>query len=847
MKNAPPGFYTKRSACRLLTEYRMSPNNLLIGFVNTLPVGPAYTPIYAKGVVYGKNDIVSKGKNPHEDSFKRHMSPGDVALFLQRDPDAFVAVGLFTGIRSQGLVILDVDANLATLSKKWGDSLKDAPKIISTKKNAAKYVFRVPEDQRAQVKGFGLSHTGEGYEVLWGKQGVIAGTYPGSSDGKAPAGTYKLASGDFNQIPQAPEWLLAEMRARYVQDTPSQTSGLVKNRKGLDFSGRTEDEIAEIVRDCLTVVPACGRGNEDDWWIVGAMIAEDMPNELGLTLWSAWSAEDSDYEEDWKHGNPCADKWPLILQKAGRPGNAGLGSLIRLADRYDPNRERFQDSSRETLEQVEKSQVHRFQNVTIPFEELLERAKAIIELDNPAELNYEMHRLAVEAGHRDAEKIERILVDQLAYEKSRDAISIDDLLNTDFKRQYLIPDLLATPSVVLMYGSGGDGKSMAAWTLAKHVATGQPFKIRGQEVPVEKGGVLILNGDQPLIQVQEQLEEVDFPRGTDVIIRSDFQIQRFAFFIRQIEKYRPKLVIIDSLIGCSGGKAFDENKSDFATPLYWLTRNNGDAFPATTIIVIHHANKNGNFRGTSAIRDAVDEVISLKKPDEKQVEQTGQSARILTFEKSRSGRSGTQLLMKQQKDLSYTIEDWTPEVDPTNASPSGVTDRVLQRLRVCKETRTLKELQADPLCGGSNAAVKKSVQRLLKRGLVEEAGKTQDSQSKRVVTQYKAVLSSTREEVVDSVPLGANTSTGTESEGGQSPEMKGDTVLDRQISAKGTKGDTISSTFRECPPSDPLQRQESPQKGTLERSIRAGARDDEPTFSLEQKRAAMKQLDKEWD
>jgi len=825
----------------------MSPNKQLIGFVNSLPVGPAYTPIYAKGVVYGANRIVSKGKNPHEDSFRRHMSPGDVALFLERVPEEFVAVGLFTGIRSQGLVILDVDANLATLSKKWGESLKDAPKIISTKKNAAKYVFRVPEDQRSQVKGFGLSHTGEGYEVLWGKQGVIAGTYPGSSDGKAPAGTYKLASGDFNQIPQAPEWLLAEMRARYVQDTPSQTSGLVKNRKGLDFSGRTQDEIAEIIRDCLTVLPQCGRGNEDDWWIVGAMIAEDLPNDLGLMLWSAWSAEDSDYEEDWKHGNPCADKWPLILQKAGRPGNAGLGSLIRLADGYDPNRERFQESSRETLEQIEKAQVQRIQQVAMPFEELLERAKAIIELDNPAELNYEMHRLAVESGHRDAEKIERILVDQLAYEKSRDAISIDELLSTDFKRQYLIPDLLATPSVVLMYGAGGDGKSMAAWTIAKHVATGQPFKIRGQEVPVEKGGVLILNGDQPLIQVQEQLEEVDFPRGTNVTIRSDFQIQRYAFFIRQIEKYRPKLVIIDSLIGCSGGKAFDENKSDFATPLYWLTRNNGDAFPATTIIVIHHANKNGNFRGTSAIRDAVDEVISLKKPDEKQIEQTGQAARILTFEKSRSGRGGTQLLMKQQKDLSYTVEDWTPEVDPTNASPSGITDRVLQRLRVTKAERTLKELQSDPLCGGSNAAVKKSLQRLLKRGLVREAGKSLDSQTKRWNITYEAILSSTRVVVGDSVHLGANPSTGTGSEGGQSPEMKGDTVLDSQISAKGTEGDTMSSDSEGCPPSLPLQQQGSPQMGTLDRSIRAGAREDgEPTFSDEQKMDAMKQALSEW-
>ena len=37
--------------------------------------------------------------------------------------------------------------------------------------------------------------------------------------------------------------------------------------------------------------------------------------------------------------------------------------------------------------------------------------------------------------------------------------------------------------------------------------------------------------------------------------------------------------------------------------------------PATTILIIHHANKNGGFRGTSAIRDAVDETWSLKRPE----------------------------------------------------------------------------------------------------------------------------------------------------------------------------------------------------------------------------------------
>ena len=48
------------------------------------------------------------------------------------------AIGLWTGIRGNGYVILDIDAELKIYEKLWGEDLKDAPKITSTKKNAAK-------------------------------------------------------------------------------------------------------------------------------------------------------------------------------------------------------------------------------------------------------------------------------------------------------------------------------------------------------------------------------------------------------------------------------------------------------------------------------------------------------------------------------------------------------------------------------------------------------------------------------------------------------------------------------------------------------------------------------------
>jgi hypothetical protein len=226
---------------------------------------------------------------------------------------------------------------------------------------------------------------------------------------------------------------------------------------------------------------------------------------------------------------------------------------------------------------------------------------------------------------------------------------------------------------------------------------------------------------------------------------------------------KPKLVVIDSLIGCSGGRAFDENKSDFATPLYWLTRNNGVSFPATTIIIVHHANKQGGFRGTSAIRDAVDETWALKKPTKEQVEKgiAPAHSRIVTIEKSRSGRSGTSLVMRMEDDLSFSISDFTPEIDASNTAPSGITDRVLQRLRVIHPrivTRT--DLNADPIVGGNVAGIRKSLQRLEKRGLIEVVEAVSNEKGGKPAYHYKAVLACGA--LRESVPLEQTPSAGTD-------------------------------------------------------------------------------------
>jgi len=699
-------------------------------FANSLVEGLVYAPIYRKGSLM-KSGKPATGKNPLEESYDREFGPADVALALRKNSD-LQAVGLFTGIRGKGIVILDVDKNHQKLLQGWGNTLDDAPQITSPKKNAAKYIFKLPEELWGSVKGHGLrQEDGGDYEILWGRQGVLMGVYPGHKRTNTPEGHY-LLKGDLNAIPDAPAWLVAEMKA------PPRTN---QNRKDLDFSDRTDDEIIQIIGDCLSVIPHKGAGSREQWIQVGMAINSALPNDMGLALWSSWSAQDPDYSIEWNeaddHHNPCTEPWYSF-----KGSGVGLGTLIWLADREDPKRTRFPEDIAKIVKAAEDKQVQEIRATVLDFDEVVKRAKNILDLDNPAEVNYKLNALALQSGYRDQSAIEKIIVDQLAYENQKGIFDAEQLMKMDIKREYLIPDLLPNPSVVLIYGAGGDGKSMSAWTLAKHVSSGTPFVVRGSLVPIKKGPVLILNGDQPLTQLREQLEEVDYPINTNTKILTDWQLQRYAQFVQLMRDYQPKLVIIDSLIGCSGGKAFDENKSDFATPLYWLTRNNGNLFPKTTILIIHHANKNGGFRGTSAIRDAVDETWALSKPSEEEASRIGKFSRLITIEKSRQGRMGTQLLMQMQDDLSFTIADHTPEVE-SEPTPTSVTGRVLQRLRVIyPQTRTTNELVDDPVLEGKPPAIRKSVQRLAKRGLIEVV-------SNDPVT-YKAVLA--RGEVQESVP-----------------------------------------------------------------------------------------------
>ncbi len=680
-------------------------------FLAVLPTDWVLAPIYRKGAPM-KSGKLATGKNPFEPSFDKTFNKHDVKLACEKNP-TLGAVGLFTGTSGGGIAILDCDKNLGVLKRKWGASLDGAPVVTSTRANAAKYIFRVPEALWGEVSGF--SHSDEhadGYEVLWGPQGLVYGDYPGSSDGKYPAGSYSF-EGDPDNVPVAPEWLLAEMRAA------KKPTGFLKNKTALDLSDRTEDEIAEIISDCTHVIQNRGSGQREHWVKIGMAIHSVLPNEKGLELWSDWSRKDAEFADEWEKGNPCEHTW-----KSFKPGAVGLGSLIWQADRADPKRTRFTDPRiKQILETAEAKVIQSVRTSWLNGEELLKRAKELEEtVENPALLDQGKHLLALEAGRRDSSSIDRLLDADLSYERTGGGgpKRVMELDSTAF--EYLIPGLLPKPWTLLIHADGGTGKTAMCQTLAKHISKGVAFNIHGGLVDVPAGKVLWLNGDQNERILRRQFEMIDAGDNIDVVGEWDMQWYRRFCKYQNAAKY--DMVVIDSLDGCNDSNPYEENRREFALPLKRLARRNGVDFPACSILIIHHNTKEGKFRGTSAIKAAVDETWNMRKVslDELMELSLPLNTRMVSVEKSRDDREGQRMVFSLMPDYTYKIGP-VPETEHTikTDTPNQHTLDVLDVMRRERKAWTAADLAEHESVGGDHRkrAIRYGLQRLEQQALIE--------------------------------------------------------------------------------------------------------------------------------
>jgi len=210
----------------------------LSDFVSSLPKDWATCPIYRKGVELPSGKKAC-GKSPLGRAHHDKLAPSTSLHYLNQSPEVYGAVGVFSGPRSNGLVILDIDANLGQLQKKHGADLH-GPHVLSPRKNAGKWFFTMPQALWSEISDVSLSASGQGFEVLWGRQALVCGEY-------AKGGTY-TPKGDFNALPEAPTWLLEHMRESFrIKQEGKSTKAISDGR----FAGRSREERTAIVQNCL--------------------------------------------------------------------------------------------------------------------------------------------------------------------------------------------------------------------------------------------------------------------------------------------------------------------------------------------------------------------------------------------------------------------------------------------------------------------------------------------------------------------------------------------------------------------------------------------------------------------
>jgi len=214
-------------------------------------------------------------------------------------------------------------------------------------------------------------------------------------------------------------------------------------------------------------------------------------------------------------------------------------------------------------------------------------------------------------------------------------------------RQPLLGDWLLERSLVLLYAPSGLGKSWLSLTIGVTVAAGGTLHTW---VAPEPRKVLYVDGEMDVSDLRERLRLIahtvsgnrdaalinlmlcaryDQAEGTEFPNLADNRGKEHFLRLAENSKLRPDLIILDNVSTLAS--VTEENEASAWNPFLDLLQHLKQL--GIAVLVVHHANKAGGYRGSSKIVVPFDTVLKLS-PDSNAGGVDGASF-MISFEKTR--------------------------------------------------------------------------------------------------------------------------------------------------------------------------------------------------------------------
>ena len=272
---------------------------------------------------------------------------------------------------------------------------------------------------------------------------------------------------------------------------------------------------------------------------------------------------------------------------------------------------------------------------------------------------------------------------------------------------WIVDRLFAAGSVAALVGEGGSKKTWTALDAAVAVASGH----RWLNFNTQRGMVLIVDEESGRHRLNRRLADV--LRGHEVagdppiayVSLAGFNLWQapddalaLHYLVRSVSA---RLVIVDALADVLLGG--DENSATDTQAVFHALRVVAEA-EQCAVVVIHHSNRAGQYRGSSAIKGAVDSLLMVEsKPDDAQID--------FTVEKNRDGETFTFAALANFGPGSFNL---SPAAPGEHFSKSE--GYVLRYLAEHGESETM-DIQANAdIC--SSSAARQAIYSLAARGKV---------------------------------------------------------------------------------------------------------------------------------